>query len=844
MSPVEDKRVFNKYLSMVDVWALSLGCIIGWGAFVMPGTTFLPVAGPAGTVIALSLSAVIMLIIAANYAYLMRRQPGIGGVYAYTKEAFGRDHAFISAWFLCLAYLSLIPQNATALTVVGRALLGETLQHGLHYRIAGYEIYLSEIGIAIAVLAVIALMAIYNKRLLQRIQTIFGILLLVGVLILSAVALPHVDLRAVFDSFGTGHPLQGIFSIVILAPWAFVGFEVVSLETAHFKFKVHRTRWLIGVAILLGGFMYISMSVIAASVIPDGYATWQEYMSDLGRFSNYAAIPTFNAAKMLIGDAGLALIGLTVISAIITSVIGFYRASTRILTNMAEDHILTRQFERPPFCFLFVMVVSILLSLFGRNVLGWVVDLSSFGAIVALGYASAAAYKTARREQNAGMRLLGVGGIVTSVMFGLAQLIPYLSSIEAMDAESYLLLALWCLMGFLFYWRTMSQSAAIRMGNEHVTIMALFSLLFYSALIWYVKATLRAPDELLRRAAADNLVALFVVVFVGLGIMLLIHNRLRRRQIALERERIRAIEGSRAKSQFLFNMSHDIRTPMNAIMGFTHLGKQKDLSAAEKDDYFEKIEHSGHQLLSIINDVLDMSRIENDRMGLVPVPTDLIASFAEMRDLFASQMQENRIAFTVDTSGVEHGWVLCDKNRLNRIVLNLLSNAAKFTPEGGCVRVTVRETDRAAGSGTYEIRVKDTGIGMSKAFTENLFKPFERERTSTISGIQGTGLGMSITKGIVDMMEGSPRSIHRVGAGHGVRGPRHLPHRGRAGGEGRRAAGSRRRPQQGARAPGGGQRRQHGDRRHDPGAGRDRRGDGRERPARGGEGARVRARRF
>ena len=762
---MEDTRKFNRYLSTVDVWALSLGCIIGWGAFVMPGTTFLPTAGPAGTLIAIVLGAAVMLVVAANYAYLMRKQPGIGGVYAYTKRAFGRDHAFISSWFLCLAYLSLIPQNATALNVVGRALFGTVLQHGMHYRVAGYEVYLGEIGISVAVLAAVALMAIYCKRLLQWIQTLFGILLLVGVLIISAVALPHVNPRAVFGSFGEENPIHGIFSIVILAPWAFVGFEVVSLETVHFKFKMHKTKWLVCAAILLGSFMYISMSVIAASIVPDGYAAWQDYLADLGKFSNYAAIPTFNAAKALIGDTGLIVMGLTVISAIITSVIGFYRASSRILTNMAEDHILTRSFEKPSFCFIFVMIVSILLSLFGRNVLGWVVDLSSFGAIVAFGYASAAAYKTAREEKHRRMRRLGLGGIVASVVFGLAQLIPYLSTIETMDAESYLLLALWCLMGFLFYWRTMSQSSAIGAGSEHITITALFSLLFYSALVWYIKVVLRSPGEAVKDAVRRCSLTLFAVVFLGLGIMMLIHTQLKRKQMAMERERIRAVEGSKAKSQFLFNMSHDIRTPMNAIMGFAHLGRQKGLSADEKDVYFEKIDHSGQQLLSIINDVLDMSRIENDKIELAPVPTNLIADFEDIQDLFSSQMQERGIDFSMDSSGVEDAWVLCDKNRLNRAMLNLLSNASKFTSEGGRVSVSIRENGKANGKGAYEIRVRDSGIGMSREFTENLFKPFERERTSTVSGIQGTGLGMSITKSIIDLMGGSIDVFTELGKG-------------------------------------------------------------------------------
>ena len=143
-----------RYLSATDVWALSLGCIIGWGAFVMPGTTFLPLAGPAGTVISMLLSALAMLVIGLNYAYLMKRQPGIGGVYTYTKQAFGRDHAFLSSWFLCLSYLSLIPQNATALAVMGRALFGSALERGAHYQLAGYDIYLGEVGLAVAALVV------------------------------------------------------------------------------------------------------------------------------------------------------------------------------------------------------------------------------------------------------------------------------------------------------------------------------------------------------------------------------------------------------------------------------------------------------------------------------------------------------------------------------------------------------------------------------------------------------------------------------------------------------------------------------------------------------------------
>ena len=757
---------YNRYLSKTDVWALSLGCIIGWGAFVMPGTTFLPTAGPAGTVIAMIVSTAVMLVIGCNYAYLMEKQPGIGGVYSYTKGAFGRDHAFLSSWFLCLAYVSLIPQNATALSVVGRALFGSVFQQHRLYQIAGYDVYRAEILISISLLVAVAIIAIYFKRLLQWILTGFALLMLAGVVIISVAAIPHINLHTVFGSFGDINPLRGIFSIIILAPWAFVGFEVVSLETAHFTFKTSESKKLIELAIILGGFIYIAMTAVAASVVPDGYTTWQDYLADIESFGGYAAIPTFNAARTAVGEAGLVIIGLTLISAIITSVIGFYRASVRLLTNMAEDHILTDSFEKPAVCYIFIMVISILLSLFGRNVLAWVVDLSSVGAIVAFGYASAAAGKTAKAENNEKMKRFSVIGIVASIIFGIAQLVPYMSSIETMDAESYMLLALWCLLGFQFYWRTMSRSSNPGLGSEHITITSLFALLFYSALIWYIKTILRADgSEAFGQVLLCNAVVLCVVAFLGLGVMLMIHTNLRTRQINLEKERIRAVEGSKAKSRFLFNMSHDIRTPMNAIIGFTHLALREELTAAEKDRFLRKIDSSGRHLMSIINDVLDMSRIENDKIELDPVPANLIKTIAEMGDLFALQMEEKNISFTVDTTGIRDAWVLCDTDRFNRVLLNLLSNAYKFTPEGGSVSLSAREINKTPDYADYEFRVKDSGIGMSRDFVKNLFTPFERERTSTVSGIQGTGLGMSITKGILDLMGGSIEVFTEQGKG-------------------------------------------------------------------------------
>ena len=232
----------------------------------------------------------------------------------------------------------------------------------------------------------------------------------------------------------------------------------------------------------------------------------------------------------------------------------------------------------------------------------------------------------------------------------------------------------------------------------------------------------------------------------------------------LEAKVAAAEEASRAKTVFLSNMSHDIRTPLNAIVGFTALAKEPQVALEQKNDYLGKIEKASNQLLDIVNDVLEMSRIESGRMELDPRPANLEECVREAGDLVSAQFKEKKISFSVHCKA-SHPWVLCDTLRLNRALMNLLCNAGKFTGENGCVSLSLRELAFDGDTGTYEIQVKDNGIGMSPDFVDKLFTPFERERTSTVSKIQGTGLGMAITKNIVDLMGGEIQVITEQGKG-------------------------------------------------------------------------------
>ena len=223
-------------------------------------------------------------------------------------------------------------------------------------------------------------------------------------------------------------------------------------------------------------------------------------------------------------------------------------------------------------------------------------------------------------------------------------------------------------------------------------------------------------------------------------------------QVAVEK----AETANRAKSTFLSNMSHDIRTPMNAIIGFTTLALSNIDDTDRVKDYLGKTLASSNHLLSLINDVLDMSRIESGKIHLEEVEVNLSDVLHDLKTIVSGQIYAKQLELYMDAMDVTDEDVYCDKTRLNQILLNLLSNAIKFTPAGGTVSVRVRQlAGKVRGCGQYEFRIKDNGIGMSQEFAQKIFEPFERERTSTVSGIQGTGLGMAITKNIVDMMGGT-----------------------------------------------------------------------------------------
>ncbi|MDO4845358.1 MAG: ATP-binding protein [Oscillospiraceae bacterium] len=456
----------------------------------------------------------------------------------------------------------------------------------------------------------------------------------------------------------------------------------------------------------------------------------------------------------------------------------------------------------PKNAILFLLLISLPIPFLGRSAIGWIVDVNTIGVTIAYAYTSAAAFKSAREQKRVGLQITGLLGLGISAFFLLYFLVPNLSSVASLTSESYLMLMSWLALGFIVFLLLFRRDRERRLGKSTAVWIILLLMIFSVAMIWITGTTRETTEttvdnldasysaELLKHGATPseeelvrvsaqveqhlnrmnsvilrNMVILFLIVLMSILIIFHIYNTVQRqRQTAVE-DKQAAEQSNEAKSTFLSNMSHDIRTPMNAIVGYVTLAKREKDVSPRTMDYLDKIESSSGHLLALINDILEMSRIESGKMELAPVPTDVRKMMDEVRGLFSTQMEKKGLTYTVTCEEIRDEKVLCDQNRLNRVLLNLISNAFKFTPEGGSVTVTLRQTGREGDRASYDLSVKDTGIGMSPEFAAMVFEAYEREKNTTVENIQGTGLGTAITKSIVELMGGTIEVFSEQGKG-------------------------------------------------------------------------------
>ena len=440
----------KKQLNPANVWAIAFGCIIGWGSFINPGKKFLPNSGVAGTAIAMVLGGLVMVIIAFSYAYMIPKYPKAGGEFTFTKNCFGKKLAYLCGWFLVAAYLTNVPMNSTAIGLIVDGIDGsaDILKFGFHYQIAGFEIWLGEIILAGGILLLFGWFNIIGVKRAGFVQTVLACLLAVCAFTLCIAGLVSAKTSGInMEPRGV---LSAILATFAIAPWAYVGFDTIPQAAEEYNFSYKKVMRIMVVALIFGCFVYVSNNTVAAAALTN----WPDRVMA----GDWVLLI---AAEELLGTFGKVLIGLGVSSAVLSGIMGFYLASSRLMYSMSRDGylpewfgVIDEKYNTPKNAMIFCILVSLSGPILGREALGWFVDMSAIGASIGYFFTSAATLKTMQKfgDGTGLLKSMAVLGVVFSVIFVILQLIPIpgLSGVH-FGKESYIMLIVWIVIGITFY---------------------------------------------------------------------------------------------------------------------------------------------------------------------------------------------------------------------------------------------------------------------------------------------------------------------------------------------------------------------------------------------------------
>ena len=788
---------YMKHLSPLAAWALAFGCAVGSDSFVMPWTTFLPNAGPLGTAIGLVVGGIIMAVIAWNYHYMINRRPGPGGSYSYAADTFGYDHGFLCGWFLGLTYLSIIWLDATVLASISHYMFGDFFHFGFQYTVAGFDVYLGEV--LLSVTAVAASSAICCRRRLSGcVQTVLAIIFAAGILVCFVAAATGHEYggKAFLPAFapdGTPPPSQ-VIRFVAIATWLFVGFESISHSSAEFRFFRKKAFAVMVAALVSSVVAYMLLSAIP--VFMSGDKSWVDAVAKIGADKDMAA---FAAAGRPLGKAGVAVMGVTLICAVFTNLVGNTVAASRLIAAMSNDGALPPLLGgknadgAPRNAVINIVLLSIVIITYGRATIGNIVDLALVGAAIAYAYTSAATFTIARRAGNRLTQATGMFGLAISIAIILVFMLPNFTATTALMAtESYLLLVFWCIVGLVLFLVEFRRDRLRRFGRSSIVWVSLVVIVLALSLMWIRQSTYELTEwayDNIVHSNSDNCLRHFShrvrrqndwhatlhknlsqvsrtitrnnFIQGGLNILVLvltftIYAILRRRERDIEREK------AKAKSYFFSTVSHDIRTPLNAIIGFSEMLKAGFKTEAERDQAIDSILVSGKTLLGLINDVLDLSKLESGKMVIKPEPTDCELNLQKVMDAFrvTAGRSEFELRSRVDTMPL----LMIDAQRLRQVAFNLVGNAVKFTKKGYVeLRASFRQTD-GSDTGTFRLEVEDTGCGISEEDKKRIGSAYVQVG-SVDARNGGTGLGLAICKQLVASVGGRLEIESTLGKG-------------------------------------------------------------------------------
>jgi len=483
----------ERYYSPINIWALSVGSAIGWGSLVVTSKSYLSQAGPLGSVLGLLIGFVLMVIVAGQYHFLAERCPGKGGLYAYIKHVFGYDRAFLISWFLFLVYISIFWANATSIPLFARYFLKSIFSFGYLYTIFGYQVYLGEALVTLVAIILVALLCITRRRATVYIVTGLVLLFTVGITICFVIAM------ASHGKTGLGmapafvpdkNAIRQILRIAFISPWAFIGFESVAHYSDRYTFKNSKLFKVLLCSLIVTTALYIFIILLSITAYPEGCANWLDYIRNLDNFEGIAGLPAFYAASYYLGDAGVFILMASLLSLVITSLIGMMRVVSNLCYAVALDGILPKFFTKmnskqiPYNTILMVVVVSLPIPFVGRTAIGWIVDTTTIGATIIYSFVSAAVLRVAKHEGDRKTAVVSRLFLVVMAIFLLFLLFPSVFSDHTIETETYALITIWSVLGLIFFNGIIRKDHARNFGKAIIVWIALLAFIVIIAMAW------------------------------------------------------------------------------------------------------------------------------------------------------------------------------------------------------------------------------------------------------------------------------------------------------------------------------------------------------------------------
>ena len=456
------REELKKTMSPAEVWALAVGAIIGWGCFVLPGTRFLPDAGPLGSILAFLIGGGLLCFVALSYSVLIKAYPVAGGSFPYAYVGFGTKCGFICGWALVLGYLCVIAANGTAMALLSRALLPGVFDVGYMYTVAGWDVYAGELVMMSAVFLFFGFMNLRGMDMASSLQLILAFALAGGVLVLTVgtFSAETASIDNLFPLFAEGRSSWAcVISIVAITPWLFVGFDTIPQTAEEFDFPPEKSRRLMLNSIICGATLYALVLLSVAVIIP--------YTDLLGQNHTWT---TGAVANMAFGKFGGAVLAIPVLAGIFTGMNGFFMATTRLLFSMGRGKFLHPwfvkvhpQYGTPVNAILFTLGLTLVAPWFGRSALNWIVDMSAMGTALAYLFTCMTAYKFVDQHPEIAQAPWGkpvaiVGGFTAVTCFFMLA-VP--GSPAAIGVESWLMLFVWVALGAGFYFSRAKELNAI-----------------------------------------------------------------------------------------------------------------------------------------------------------------------------------------------------------------------------------------------------------------------------------------------------------------------------------------------------------------------------------------------